>query len=314
MWFRPYVSVAKRQDLAAKHAAKLAKKGIILSPVKIEGRTIAQSFWGKGWCDHLESFSDFENRLPRGRTYARNGSVIDLQIRPGVVEATVYGSELYKIRIDFRRLDASRWAAIKRACAGQIGSVVELLSGKLSQSVMQVLTDRDAGMFPQPGEIGMDCSCPDWATMCKHVAAVLYGVGSRLDHHPELLFTLRQVDQRELVEAAGRHVGAMATGQNSTTAIAADDLSDVFGVEIDATAAPAAPPLPPVQVKPHPKSSRVSPKPAPKLRAPTTTSSPKVSANTKASAKAKPSRTITQAKAGAGARTKAPATRRKAST
>src|SRR6516165_2714205 len=99
MWFgfRPYVPVAQRRAQAAREVAKRQKKGQTVSPVVIEGRAIATTFWGKAWCDNLESYSDFANRLPRGRTYVRNGSVIDLQITPGQIKALVSGSEIYKV-------------------------------------------------------------------------------------------------------------------------------------------------------------------------------------------------------------------------
>src|SRR6202048_743999 len=93
--WRPYVSVAERRRQAQREMAKLTKKGQTVSPVVIEGRTIVKTFWGKAWCENLERYSDFANRLPRGRTYVRNGSVIDLQITPGEIKAMVSGSEIY---------------------------------------------------------------------------------------------------------------------------------------------------------------------------------------------------------------------------
>ncbi|MDD4391852.1 MAG: SWIM zinc finger family protein [Desulfobacterales bacterium] len=197
-WGR-YVPVAERRAKARNQMKKLCKKGKHIQPVEIEGRTIARSFWGKGWCDHLESFSDYANRLPRGRTYVRNGSVCHLEIGPGCIEAIVSGSSLYNVSISIQKLKPAIWESIQKQCAGQIGSMLELLQGKLSDQVMGVVTDRKTGLFPQPGEIQFDCSCPDWAVMCKHVAAVLYGVGSRLDSQPELLFLLRGVDAQELI-------------------------------------------------------------------------------------------------------------------
>ena len=196
-FWAPYVPVAEQRARARREMDKLKKKGKHVQPVDIEGRAIARSFWGKGWCDHLESFADFANRLPRGRRYARNGSVCHLEIRPGRVEAIVSGSELYDVTIGISQLEEAVWKSIKAKCAGQIGSMLELLQGKLSREVMGVVTERDHGLFPKPREIDLDCSCPDWATMCKHVAAALYGVGHRLDHQPDLLFVLRDVDAAE---------------------------------------------------------------------------------------------------------------------
>ena len=172
-FWRPYVSVAQRRANAGREMERLRKKGMDIQPVKIAGRKIAHTFWGEAWCDHLEKFSDYENRLPRVRTYVRNGSVCHLAIHRGKIEAKVSGSELYTVKIDIAPLPAARWSSLKAACAGQVGSLLELLQGKLSSRVMEIVTDRDQGMFPSPKEITLSCSCPDWATMCKHVAAVI---------------------------------------------------------------------------------------------------------------------------------------------
>ncbi|HMO25362.1 MAG TPA: SWIM zinc finger family protein [Tepidisphaeraceae bacterium] len=238
--YKPYVSVAQRRANASKEIAKLKKKGQTILPIQLEGRTIARTFWGKAWCENLESYSDYDNRLPRGRTYVRNGSVCDLQIEPGRVTALVCGSELYRIRIAIKPLSPTIWQQIRQQCAGQIGSVIELLQGKLSSSVMEIITRPETGLFPKPAEIELNCSCPDWAHLCKHVAAALYGVGARLDEHPELLFVLRQVDHLELIREAGR-IGALTTGEHTHKTIADDALADVFGVEIAEINTPPAP-------------------------------------------------------------------------
>ena len=233
-YWAPYVPVASRRANALREMGKLRKKGKDIQPVEIEGRTIARSFWGRGWCEHLESFSDFANRLPRGRTYVRNGSVCHLAIQPGHIDATVSGSDLYTIRIRINKLKPAIWKSVKQRCAGRIGSMLELLQGKLSDQVMTVVTDRTHGLFPQPNEIQLACDCPDWAVMCKHVAAVLYGVGSRLDHRPELLFLLRDVDAQELISTEMTVPGAVATGD----ALDDDQLGDIFGIDLDVTREP----------------------------------------------------------------------------
>jgi uncharacterized Zn finger protein len=236
MWFqfRPYVPVAQRKAKAAREVEKRRKKGQTITPVVIEGRTIAHTFWGKAWCDNLESYSDFENRLPRGRTYVRNGSVVDLQIEPGKIKGLVSGSELYEVSIQIAPLPKDQWRSIKSRCAGQIGSLVELLQGKLAKSVIEIITAHNGGLFPKPSEITMSCSCPDWAGMCKHVAAVMYGVGARLDHQPDLFFRLRKVDQMELIEEAVSRAGEKTTAKKSGTGkktLAQSDVADVFGIE-----------------------------------------------------------------------------------
>lgn len=240
--WRPYVSVARRQANAAKYAANLAKKaGRKLAPVEIAGRKIAVSFWGNAWCENLERYSDFANRLPRGRTYIRNGSVIDLQIGSGSVKSIVSGSEIYRIEIRIQTLPAPTWKKIKQDCSQSVASLMDLLQGRFDEGVMQRLTQRDSGLFPQPREIEMDCSCPDWAGMCKHVAATLYGIGSRLDSEPEMLFTLRDVDHLELVSQAVASENldrALSTGTGES--LGDSDLGEIFGIDIASKETPAA--------------------------------------------------------------------------
>jgi len=233
--FRPYVSVAEKRARAAKAMARITKqRGRAAEPVVIQrrGRGIATTFWGKAWCDNLERYMDFANRLPRGRTYVRNGSVVDLAIARGKVEALVAGSELYTVMVRIAQMKRARWRGVVTRCTGRIGSLVGLLRGELSAEVLAVLADAKEGLFPEPRDITMECSCPDWAGMCKHVAAVLYGVGARLDERPELFFTLRQVDQTELLSSATS--GAISRADASARKrIAAEKLADVFGIEIE---------------------------------------------------------------------------------
>lgn len=245
--WRPYVPVAQRQASARKKIAQMLKKsGRAAQPVELPSRKIATTFWGKSWCDNLEAYSDFANRLPRGRTYVRNGSVMDLQIEKGSVSALVSGSELYRIKVNIKPLNQALWQGIQKECAGKIDSLIELLQGKLSSAVMQVVTRQEKGLFPTPKEIGLDCSCPDWAELCKHVAAVLYGVGARLDEKPELLFLLRGVDPAELISKVS---AAEAVRQTSLApaeaAIAETELADVFGIEVETRPAAAGLAQPP---------------------------------------------------------------------
>ena len=235
--FRPYVSVAARRAQAARELAKLQKKGRTISPVAIEGRKIAKTFWGEAWCDNLERYSDYANRLPRGRTYVRNGSVVDLQVGPGRVTALVSGSTLYDVKVTVGPVPRSRWSAICEDCSGAIDSLVELLQGRFSKGVMARLCEQKTGLFPSPKDIIFTCSCPDWASMCKHVAAVLYGIGARLDHQPELLFTLRKVDQQDLIANAGADLSKKGRRPAGAKVLASDDLSEMFGIEM----APATP-------------------------------------------------------------------------
>lgn len=237
--FAPYVPVAERRRQAAAAAKKMAKDGKALEPVKIEGRGIAATFWGQEWCENLESYSDYSNRLPRGRTYVRNGSVIDLQISTGKVKALVQGSSLYKVEVTIAALAGTSWSAFKKRCAGQISSLLDLLQGRLDKGVLQQITRRPDGLFPAPKEIKLSCSCPDGAYMCKHVAATLYGVGARLDGKPELFFTLRGADMQELITAASSSASVAAGAAPAEGGLDAGDLSAIFGVEVETATAPA---------------------------------------------------------------------------
>lgn len=230
--YKPYVPVAKRREQAATKLKKLQKGGKALSPVVIDGRTIASSFWGKSWCDNLERYSDYASRLPRGRSYVRNGSVLDLQIAKGEITAKVSGSELYSIRITIAPVPSERWTSLAKDCAGTIDSVVELLQGRIDKGVMDRVCRQGDGLFPSPKEIKLSCSCPDWADMCKHVAAALYGVGARLDRQPDLLFALRGVDAQDMIAKAGAHLATPAPGATNGKVLVDDDMAALFGLDM----------------------------------------------------------------------------------
>lgn len=252
--YKPYIPVAVRREKALRQMDKLRKKGMKIYPIEIEKHKITKTFWGSAWCNHIESFSDYENRLPRGRTYVRNGSVCHLLIKPGCVEAIVSGSALYHVCIKIKPLVVKRWEAIKKACTGKIDSLIDLLSGQLSDGVMEVVCDRDKGLFPSPKEIELSCDCPDWATMCKHVAAVLYGVGVRLDHSPEMLFQLRDVNQEELIQSSAISLEMQQGASSKRRRIADSAISDVFDIDLSDDA--------PVKISPKaikPKKTKINP-------------------------------------------------------
>lgn len=267
-WYdwEPRPTVGERKKAAEKEIAKLRKKGRAVSPVVLEGRTIARTFWGKAWCTNLERYSDIANRLERGRSYVRSGSVVDLQVARGKVEALVRGTSLYEVEITVKPVEKERYRRVVEACAGKIASVIELLQGKLSGAVMEVITCPEKGLFPAPRQIGMRCSCPDSATMCKHVAAVLYGIGARFDEDPKLLFLLRDADPAELASgaAAGKLTGAGPVAKEKALT---GDLAGVFGIDLDL--GPSAPAAPPPAERPRAAAKRAAAKaepPAPKPR------------------------------------------------
>ena len=230
--WRPYVSVAERRRKALREMTKRRKQGQQVLPVVIEGRAIVTTFWGKAWCENLERYSDFANRLPRGRTYVRNGSVIDLQIAAGQIQALVSGSEIYEVDVKITPVGPSRWKSICADCAGAIDSLVELLQGKLSKAVMERICRQTAGLFPSPQEIQFACSCPDDAYMCKHVAAVLYGIGARFDRNPELLFGLHKLKAEDLIAKAGAGLPLAKRGPAASKVLGGADLSGIFGLEM----------------------------------------------------------------------------------
>jgi len=230
--WKPYVPVAARRLKADRTRAKLEKSGKNLSPVTAGRGAIAKTFWGKAWCTNLERYSDYANRLPRGRSYLRNGSVLDLKIAAGSVAAQVLGSRLYRVRVSIPAVAPAHWQGIARDCARSIDSWVELLQGQLSASVMERISRPDTGLFPTPRDIAFACSCPDSAAMCKHVAATLYGVGARLDMEPELLFTLRGVDAKELIAQAAEAGPAPHKAPGGGRILDSSKLADVFGIDL----------------------------------------------------------------------------------
>lgn len=267
-WQQPYVTVAKRRRNAERTLATLRKDGQAVAPVKIEGRLIAKSFWGKSWCANLERYSDYASRLPRGRSYVRNGSVIDLQVAKSEIIALVSGSSLYTVKIAISPVAGAQWKAICRDCAGSVDSLVELLQGRLAKSVMDRVCRKGDGLFPSPEEIKLSCSCPDWADMCKHVAAALYGVGARLDSKPQLLFVLRGVDETELLARAGQDLPLTRKTSSSAKVLEGEDVAALFGLDMAETAASSG--SAPRAVNRKKSGTRVADKPASAGRAPAT--------------------------------------------
>lgn len=257
----PYVSVAERRRKAERMLASLKKKGQICQPVVIDGRTIARTFWGKNWCESLETYSDYSNRLPRGRTYVRNGSVVDLQITEGKINALVSGSEVYEVDISVHPIEKKLWRAVLDECAGKVASLVELLQGRLSSAVMEVVTRPGNGLFPIPKQISFRCSCPDSASMCKHVAATLYGVGARFDSQPELLFRLRHVDPGELIRQAGSLSSMRPSAPGANKHLEGSDLSALFGIDLDESPVVPAPSKLPTHSMKEPTPRTPTPRP-----------------------------------------------------
>ncbi len=263
MGWAPAMTVGERRAKAGKTIAGLRKKGQDVSPVEIQGRTIARTFWGKAWCDNIESYRDYAYRLERGRSYVRSGAVVDLQIREGAVDALVIGSgsQPYRVAVRIDPMRPADWKALVQRSAGRVSSLFALAQGQLPEEILRDFCNPETGLFPKPREIHFDCSCPDGASCCKHVAAVLYGIGARLDQKPDLFFALRGIDPDSIVSP--EVVETLTDGTSSELENA--DLADVFGISLDAEAPPPPPPqkvsrkaAPKAKAKPKPKS-----KPAP---------------------------------------------------
>jgi len=241
--FAPYVPVAERRARAQRQASKLAKKGRTLNPISIAGRTIASSWWGKSWCANLERYADFAYRLERGRAYVRNGMVLDMSIEKGTVKALVAGSRAtpYNVTVTVKPLSESAWKRLSKLAQGRIDTLQELLAGKFPEELRSSFFDKTSGLFPKPSEISLDCTCPDWATMCKHVAAALYGVGARVDTDPSAFFVLRGVSMDDLVSTAAAHERTRLLTKKSvkskrllkTKDTPANELSALFGVNVE---------------------------------------------------------------------------------
>ena len=263
--FPRYVPVAEKIARSRKALAKLAKKGLKIQPIEEFKGALAKTFWGKAWCEGLEKYADYENRLPRGRSYVRNGSVVHLEVARGLVKAKVAGTHLYDVEISIDPLARERWLALCAKCAGRVGSLVELLQGRFPKEVMQIICDREAGMFPSPKEIKFSCSCPDWAYMCKHVAAVLYGIGHRFDSEPEQIFVLRGVDSADLLSQS---LEATVMPEASAGELGVDDMGALFGIDLDLGGSAPAAPAEPREARPARKtrerSTKAEAKPAPK--------------------------------------------------
>lgn len=237
--FPQYVTVAERRAKAQRAAERLRKKNPDITPIVIEGRKLARTWWGQAWNDNLERYSDYANRIGRGRSYVRHGSVLDLKITPGKIAALVQGSRArpYNIDIAIQPLDKATWKSTVKACEGKIDSLQELLDGKFPKALSALFTERGKGLFPTPKQISLNCSCPDYAVMCKHVAAVLYGIGARLDESPKLFFVLRDINIDDLVFTAAAEKAETLlkkSRKTSTRVIDHDDISAMFGIEMDA--------------------------------------------------------------------------------
>jgi uncharacterized Zn finger protein len=236
--FPEYVPVAERKARAQKSVEKLRKTNPDLAPVVLTGTKLVSTWWGKSWTDNLTHYSDYSNRIARGRSYIRHGAVLDLQLTPGKVHALVQGSDTkpYQVELSIKPLSKAAWAAIVKACTGKLNSLQELLEGNFPAALADLFQLKGKGLFPGSRDITLHCSCPDSARMCKHVAAVLFGIGVRLDDDPGLFFQLRQVNVAELITETTREQSQNLLNKSkvkSRRVIADADMSSLFGIDLE---------------------------------------------------------------------------------
>ena len=248
-WDWGYSSRPTMGDIARtskKSLSEAKKKGRDYHPVVITGRKIAKTWWGQSWCSNLERYADYSNRLPRGRSYVLHGAVVDLVLEPGHALAKVQGSSLYKVEICFDPLDSKKEKELSSACSAQIQNIEELLSGSFPERLKEQFFARDA-LFPAPRQIHFSCSCPDWASMCKHVAAVMYGIGARLDEEPIRFFDLRGIQVDDFIaRAVESKVESMLKNAacKSSRILSYDHLEGLFGLDIEAPSVLTRPEVP----------------------------------------------------------------------
>ena len=220
-YVQPDVGTLKKK--ASETSKREKKKGNELSPVIISGKQITTTWWGKAWCQNLERYG-----------YVRSGTVIDLKIAKGRVTARVQGRRKtpYKVEIRISPIDEEKCERIMEACGNQISSLENLMAGNIPEDLKSLFIGKD-GLFPKPTELAFICSCPDWALLCKHVAAVLYGIGARFDENPLLFFELRGIDVDRFISVTlETRVEKMIRNAERVTSRCLDDMDvlAVFGI------------------------------------------------------------------------------------
>lgn len=234
-----YYSQPTKAELKAKAArsiADLKKKGRELNPIELEGTKIARTWWGKAWCDNIERYADFSNRVGRGKSYVRAGCVIDLKVSKGRIEALVQGTRKkpYEVAVGIDSLTDDNFADIMGDCDVRADSLEALAAGDFPDELKKRLLNA-GGLFPSPSQIGFSCSCPDSAYLCKHIAAAIMAVAPQLDETPLLLFELRGVDTAELVKrTVAEKLDLMLANADAPSErimdVGDDDLTALFGV------------------------------------------------------------------------------------
>lgn len=226
-------SVAELRQMAKDSLAKNKD----YDPVIFEGNSrskICKSWWGDAWCRNLDRYADWDNRIDRGRSYLRNGTVIDLKMNGGEIYAKVQGSREtpYTVKITIDPINEKKSRKIEKQAAGKIQNIEALLTGTFPESLKEDFF-QEGMLFPSLKEIHFNCSCPDWASLCKHVAATLFGVGVRLDTDPKIFFQMRGINIEDFVEKAisGKLEKMLKNADKITPRIIKDsEIMNLFGV------------------------------------------------------------------------------------
>lgn len=239
MWNRdddfsqPSAAELRRKAEQSKKRSADSKKA--LEPVLIDGRQIAKTWWGEAWCTNLENYADYRNRIGRGKRHVRADTVIDMKMKGGTIKARVQGSRRtpYRVEIEIDPMPEARYKAVLKSLDSRIENLEALVNGDFPMAMKSLFTDLKSGLFPNPREIHFTCSCPGWASMCKHVAAVLYGIGNRLDHDPLLFFAMRGIDVSDFIQRSVKDkLSSMLKNADTHSHRIIDDQSveELFGV------------------------------------------------------------------------------------
>lgn len=240
MFYQNYISISDQKAMALKSKKRLEKNlNRSLEPIILASTKLATSWWGKMWNTNLERYAEYSNRIGRGKTYVKNELVIDLQIEESKVFAYVQGKrrDPYQIAIYIDPTKPGLIEQIKEKCQGKLDTVEELLEGKFSKEISSIFMIQGAGLFPEPKEIKFRCSCPDYTSCCKHVSAVLYGIGSKLDVNPLLFFTLRGINLddflKDVIISKTENILDKGIKCKSKRIIDNANIEDLFDIDLD---------------------------------------------------------------------------------
>ena len=223
----PHLSAAARKALAEQERKRVLAENPDFIPLRVtHTQKLARSFWGQAWNRNLDTYQDYDTRFDRGRRHLRAGAVVNLQLIGPQVEAHVWDHRLYPVSATFAPLDTEKWAAFRKDSAGEFDSLVALLQGKVSDTLLARIIDPQKGLFPERQALTYRCTCLDDAPLCEHIAAVLYGIGVCFDENAELFFSLRAISIHDWMQTLGDCL-LQEVGPPS-----AQELGDLFDIDL----------------------------------------------------------------------------------